>query len=287
MEKLKTENLVEKQKEVEDTISTFTAQSEHLIDLDPMPKPDIGWEHAFDITKRLAKVYKHESGGSVYAGFRREGITMRSDLVLVVKYPDGCCSEAIDINQELIFDKTYRPSITKSNKYAWVRNSKCLNILRGYCTPEMKIDYVKIYCILRENYDKLPVIELCSRSPLPEVYQSIADYVKSKQDGTNIYSTCDDYPLTKEDLTIICKQAGYSTEELIRQMALSGILLVDGGKQKRYQKSMRPRPGENPIRYYVFKNKETLQNQSKSSEISVDIRPAEVPTPNGAYKKWE
>lgn len=289
MEYLKNENLVVKQKEVEETIITLTAQSEHLIDLEPTPKPDIDLAYAFDITKKLVEVYTHESGGSVYAGFRREGTTMRSDLVLGVKFPDGRCSEAIVVDQELIFDVTYQSVVTDTNTKDGVKNSKCLNVLRRYCTPEMKIDYVQIYCTLRKNFDQLPVIEFCACTPLPEVYKKILEYVKSKQDGTNIYSTCEDYPLTKEELNSIAEQEGYSAEELIRQMALSEILLTDGGKQRRFQKSMPPKPGEKPVRYYVFKNEKTLQQEAATTGIPLSIKPEAVPKSSykgKAYLKW-
>lgn len=289
MENINALDTMEIQKEVEETIINFTAQSEHLIDFQTTPKLDTDLAQAFDITRQLAKVYTHKSGGSVYAGFRREGTTMRSDLVLGVKFPDGRCSEAIVVNQELIFDMTYQSVITDTNTKDWAKNSRCLNVLRRYCTPDMKIDYVQIYCTLRKNYDQLPVIEYCACTPLPEVYQRIKEYVKSKQDGNNIYSTCQDYPLTKEDLNIIAEQEGYSAEELIRQMALSEILVTYGVKQRRFHKSMPPRPGEKPIRFYVFKNEKTLQREAANTGMPLSIKPETVPKSSykgKAYLKW-
>lgn len=283
-------NLQEKKSQVDEVLNDFATREPPEISFDGVSKQTDDLIKAFDITKRMAKVYTSITKGFVYAAFCREGTTMKSHLMLVVKYPNGELSEGIRVDQDLIFDMSYQPNATKANRLNWVKNSKCLEVLRKYCTPNMKIDYVEIFCTLRRNYDKIPVIEISDCSPIYEVYKAIRYYVQSKRDGINIYSTCEDYPLTTADLIAVAKEEGYTAESLIQQMVLHDLLITDGGAKNRWQKSMRPCPKENPIRYYVVKNEEKLRQMTArdaKDEKNIEITPAEIPCPNGITPRYK
>lgn len=249
-------------------------------------------QRAFDMRHKMARVYGSEGKGYVYASLLCEKESKKARLLLLVEYPDGSCSELINVSQEGIVDKSYNMIVHEAGTPIWLKNAKCLEVLRQYCRPDMDIDYVKIYCTLRKHYDELPEEEMNERYSLYEIYKRIQEVAEMLRitDNTNpedyVPLDCEDYVLTTKAINKIADEAGYGVTELLQLMYLHNIMITDNG---RFQKSMRIK-GEHHRRY-VFKHedklKDMIEKQNKKIKIISQEERPDVCTYKKSFKKWK
>jgi len=247
-------------------------------------------ERAFDLRHRMARVYTSvytnpddgkKSYGYIYAAFIREETSGKSRLLLQIEYPNMPPSELIELSQIGIFDKSRFITSNDTKDKSWLKGAKSLEILSEYCTTTMDIDYVKLFCTLQKHFNEIPVGELKEQDTLYEVYKRIKEYVlerysrnnksnKAQEEEDNCdFNPKDDYELDTNEFNNIAMEAGYEPDRLKKLLALHDVLLTDGGKKSRYQKSKRTSDGVK--RLYVIKNEIELLEQVKQQKTDVII----------------
>ncbi|ATW25620.1 hypothetical protein [Candidatus Formimonas warabiya] len=249
-------------------------------------------ERAFDLRHRMARVYGSEGEGYVYAAFIQEQATKEGNLLLLVEYPDGTLSKPINVPQDGLFDKSNYFTIHEAGSPIWLKNAKCLEVLRKFCEGDMDIDYVTLYCTLRKHYKELPVGKIQEKYTLPEAYKLIVRVAESLRDINDVNHEdfipfdCEDYVLNTKAFERVAYEAGYKPRELLKLLAVHDILRADEGEKLRYQKSKRIPGAKDPKRFYVFKHETEIKAMVREQQdMQIKVIPSEQRPDVCTYKK--
>ncbi|MDF2540870.1 MAG: hypothetical protein K0S47_588 [Herbinix sp.] len=175
-------------------------------------------ETKVDLTDGLMKIYNWDNKkAGIYAGITVESKSKRSKLYLVLKHEDGVCCDPFE----------FRMSDFSSNNFAGSKVLKGLTEFQG----NNHIDCDKLYHAIWDKITSLPRVTyktIDDKPDIGEVYRSLILEAKKLYAAGNEDSIKRDfYFFLPDQFDEVARLNGYKREELLRQLALSWLLVCD------------------------------------------------------------
>ncbi len=253
-------------------------------------------EKLLNPTRGMSLIYRSATNkqtgkyGEIYGCIYRESVGKYSQVVLVVKYPDGSYSDTIIVKQSELFEAPIPKIIKNTNtplKKASVklrndeqygkealellRRSRIIKRVAEYSCKDFVINYVRLFYILQKYFRLLPERVLEHKSPLHVVYIDIVNRAEQNYAQEKIAVQEDYYNLTTDDMKDIAYEHGYEFRGLMKELTFHDMLKVDSDR-KRFQKKVTYKNKNSWV--YSIKKEEAIR-KTYEEEIEVPIIPYE------------
>lgn len=224
----------------------------------------VSFSHNNNLLTNSMKIMDGKYKGAFYVRYIFDSGKGCGWLQLIVEYPTGAIQtrllcknvckastfEEDGVGEEI--EKTTNGKRGNIPSWEWSRYVGDYNIMRDLERPDMPIPMMQLWRRIQENYAEIPIKELAIKTTLETVYEKLLEI------GSVQEEMCEDnYVLiTKDTLTKVAEECGYTLAEVRTEFALRGLWVCDknsGGYQK--TKKMHGKNG----RYYALKRSITCE----------------------------
>jgi len=196
-----------------------------------------------NLLNKSMKIMEGKHGGAFYVRYIFDSSKGCGWLQLIVEYPTGAiqtrllcknvCKESTFEEDGIgeVVEKTTNGTRLAKPFWEWSRYVGDYSIMRDIERPDMPIPLMQLWRRIQENYAGIPIVELEIKTSLEEVYEKLL-LIGSLQEDRNEGNY---YLITKEELTKIAEECGYTLAEVRTEFALRGLWECDknsGGYQK-------------------------------------------------------
>lgn len=191
-------------------------------------------ENCFGHTQNMAKVIEGDKGGGIYVAVFQDRNTKKSQIGIVIKYPDMEESELLRFSSGEFLQAGQRAfEERKHDKKGCLKNNKLTftkrfeNTLMDYNTPDMVIYPNFVLRVIYEKYNMLPIVkEFEKEAGIDEIYKVIlvlAEELSEREDKA--YIKHDDYfRFRRDDMNELAKILDMNTQSLVNSLSTYGLI---------------------------------------------------------------